>query len=477
MYISLFVDVEDCGTPASDDVAGDVAEILSDRGLVANLMVVGDKARILERRGRHDVIAALRRHEIGLHSDRHSRHPTVAEYLEDKRWHDGIAEVIRREGPGVPVLERVFGKGPTCWGQPGGSWGPQVHPAVRDLGIPAVVYPETCTPGSDVHWYGGTLTFGYRHVFGGFDTLYSDDEPFQRHFKAFQAAVDEYLEQDLPWMGLFLGHPIYIRAYEFGDVLNLRHGQETPLERWRQPPLKPEDEYRTALRNLDTLVGYVAAHPRLEAITVGMLSQQVGRAADRVSPDDLRDYAAAASGGRDLPTDDPRVSPAEAVDVLARAILARREGLQPRSLPLRHVDGPTATPQGEESEIAVSWGAFCDRCAQVESFIDRTGGLPAEVEWGETRAGIGSFYRAACEVYSVLSPRQVPSEIVLRPGPQIPAIADAIAQGTERGYRGWVIHKRDLDVRDLLELTRLQTWTLKPATFKRHAKSGTARGE
>ena len=253
MYISLFVDVEDGCTPLSDDIARDMADIISGHGLSGNLMVVGDKARVLERRGRQDVIAALCRHEIGLHSDRHSRHPTIAEYLEDKGWHDGIEEAIRREGPGVAALQRVFAQPPSCWGQPGGSWGPQIHPAVKRLGIPIVVYPETCTRRSDIHWYGGTLTFGYRHVFEGFDPLYSDDEQFQRHFGAFRAKVDECLHLGLPWMGLFLGHPIYVRAHEFGDVLNLGHGVETPPELWRQPPLKSDAEYRTALKNLAVL--------------------------------------------------------------------------------------------------------------------------------------------------------------------------------------------------------------------------------
>jgi hypothetical protein len=465
MYISLFVDVEDCSTPLSDDVVKDMADILSSHGLSGNLMVVGDKARALERRGRQDVIATLRRHEIGLHSDRHSRHPTVAEYLENTGWQDGIEEAVQRERPGVEALRRVFGQSPSCWGQPGGSWGPQIHPAVRRLGIPAVVYPETCTPSADIHWYGGALTFGYRHVFGEFDTLYSNDERFQSHFGDLQVKVEAYLDRGLPWMGLFLGHPIYVRAHEFGDVLNLRHGRDTPPEMWRQPPLRTEAEYRTALKNLDALVCYVAAHPRLTATTVGTLCQELDQVVERVGWEDLEDYAVTACSSWDIPTDDSRLSPAQAVDVLARAILACMDGAKPSWLPCRHVDGPAAMPEGIESDIAVSWDALCAGCAQLTSFIDRTGRLPAGVELGDMRAGIGDLYRAFCEAVRVLCLQRLPTKVVVRPAPQTPAIADVIAQRTGRGYRGWVIHKRELDTTRLLELTRLQTWTLKPATF------------
>lgn len=90
----------------------------------------------------------------------------MAEYLEDKRWSDGIEEVVRREGPGVEVIQRIFGKPPTCWGQGGGSWGPQVHPAMKRLGVPAIVYPATFAPSSKECYdiSGGQRRFnGHRH--------------------------------------------------------------------------------------------------------------------------------------------------------------------------------------------------------------------------------------------------------------------------------------------------------------------------
>jgi hypothetical protein len=108
---------------------------------------------------------------------------------------------------------------------------------------------------------------------------------------------------------------------------------------------------------------------------------------------------------------------------------------------------------------------FRSGCEFVQSFIDGAGQLPAAIEFGETRVGIGSFYRAACKELLALAAQQTPERVNFRSGPQIPSIADAIAADTKGGYRGWVIHKRDLEVAKLLELTRLQTWTLKRATY------------
>src|SRR5574339_23980 len=101
VLVILWFDTEDYLLPASDDAAKRVAETLSARGIRATFKVVGEKARALERRGRADVIAALKQHDIGYHSNLHSVHPTPAEYLADAGWSEGVSEFARREGGGA----------------------------------------------------------------------------------------------------------------------------------------------------------------------------------------------------------------------------------------------------------------------------------------------------------------------------------------------------------------------------------------
>ena len=74
--VILWFDTEDYLLPADDDAAKRLAEMLSQRGIRATFKVVGEKARVLEKRGRTDVIAALRKHDIAYHSNLHSVHPT-----------------------------------------------------------------------------------------------------------------------------------------------------------------------------------------------------------------------------------------------------------------------------------------------------------------------------------------------------------------------------------------------------------------
>src|SRR5947207_7425066 len=79
--VILWFDTEDYLLPADDDAAKRLAEMLSERGIRATFKVVGEKARVLEKRGRGDVIAAMQKHDIAYHSNFHSVHPTPTEYL------------------------------------------------------------------------------------------------------------------------------------------------------------------------------------------------------------------------------------------------------------------------------------------------------------------------------------------------------------------------------------------------------------
>src|SRR5262249_8748754 len=72
VYVILWFDTEDYVLPASDDAALKVAEFLTREEIRATFKIVGEKARTLERRERKDVIAALKKHEIGYHSNYHS---------------------------------------------------------------------------------------------------------------------------------------------------------------------------------------------------------------------------------------------------------------------------------------------------------------------------------------------------------------------------------------------------------------------
>src|SRR5579862_318687 len=81
VYVVLWFDTEDYMEPAADDAALRIATDLEKLGVRATFKVVGEKARVLETRGRRDVIRALVHHDIGYHSNFHSIPPAPALYL------------------------------------------------------------------------------------------------------------------------------------------------------------------------------------------------------------------------------------------------------------------------------------------------------------------------------------------------------------------------------------------------------------
>ena len=131
VYVTLWFDVEDYLLPQDDDATKRLAELLSRLGVRATFKIVGEKARVLERRRRSDVIAALKRHDIGYHSNTHSQQPTIAVYLQNAGWEDGRAEFKRREQPGVNDITRIFGV------TPGGLRAARQRLGAADLSCPA----------------------------------------------------------------------------------------------------------------------------------------------------------------------------------------------------------------------------------------------------------------------------------------------------------------------------------------------------
>src|SRR5262249_10566509 len=136
--VIFWFDTEDYLLPADDDACKRLAQLLTDRHIRATFKVVGEKARVLEQRGRTDVIDALKKHDIGFHANFHSVHPTPSEYLHDCGLLDGMSEFIRREGRGAADVRRIFGVDTlACYGQPGSSWGAQAIAALKEIGVAA----------------------------------------------------------------------------------------------------------------------------------------------------------------------------------------------------------------------------------------------------------------------------------------------------------------------------------------------------
>jgi hypothetical protein len=463
MYVYICFDVEDLVHPDSDDIAGDIGQMLADDGIITLMCVVAEKARLWEQRGRTDVIAAVGQHDVGLHTNFHSIHPTVAEYLEDKNWPDGLAEAVRQEESGVRDLARIFGRYPSTWGTPGSSWGPHIPAATRRLGIPANTYSFARSGDTGACWFAGQLCYADFLYFPGGEDAFATDSAFEAALPTLLEELNDARRCGFACIGIFAAHPTRLRYTIFWDKLNYDRGQNTAPSDYRFSPRRTDEEYTTSLRNLRRMILAVRDLPGVELISTRALNNSFALENGPVAWNDIRHLAQAAVDSDTILAENPLASPAQALDLLARAILRLAGGIPPAHLLLRTVLGPTDPPPALPGPIAVTPEIGLALCRRLTGHISQTGHLPASLAVDDTRIGPGPLLRGLAHAYLELDQGRSPDRIIFQPGPEEPALAARLAEEIFQQLPTWPPHSPDLKLDQLALHTRLQSWSLKPA--------------
>ncbi len=453
-------DTEDYISPASehiDDIPKWLAETMTEEGVTGTFFVIGEKARSLEKRGRRDVIAAMARHDIGSHTDFGSIHPTVTEELETAGWNDGVKLMTGQESAGIRGLERIFGVPVKTLARHGGSYGPQLVAALGRLGAGYQGSPARL-PGHDVVWFCNALNFSAQYA--GFDDSFYRDDLFE---PVFDKLVKDWpgLVRTSQVLALFAGHPTKVRAEEFWD-LNFYNGKNTPPDRWIAPRLRPQETMANARRNFRRLMRWLADRADIEITTYRQLMEEYGRQRETMTWGELTEVAERTlETGALAPTDD--FSPAEIFAGLARALAGFVKDRTLRDVPVAHPLGPPGMPPAEPETGQVRLNDVWALAAEADEIVGRTGALPAALTVGQARIGAGSLYALFARLWFDICTGQIRQSYdvpAFEPYPRTneKPIVDEVA-----GYRSWPVHKPDLDMSRIVELTRLQLWTLKPA--------------
>jgi len=476
--IILWFDTEDYLLPADDDACLRLATMLNERHIRATFKVVGEKARVLEQRGRHDVIAALKKHDIGYHANFHSVHPAPTEYLADCGLLDGMAEFVRREGGGAADIRRIFALNTlVCYGQPGSSWAPQTIAALRQIGIAPHGVPCYVDEGEHVglnqkpFWYAGTLNV--YHMGQNYTRMELHDpaavEPAKQHVAE---VAKRLVAQDGGGLISIFYHPCEWVHQEFWDGVNFRRGANPPREQWKAPPQRSAEETEGAFRRFAEYIDYIRSIPGVRFVTAGDLPLIYPDATHSTgaSEKDLGEIAArlvsTGSAGADFIVIENRAySAADQFELLTRAVSQLIAGRAP-AFPMKVLGllGPDAVPpQCERSHL--NWLAFRDTTRDVLNYIQTEGRVPARVFVGSDTVAPTDYLVALARVYDSYRKNgklptdegvSVPSNVELLP-------TRHIAEDTPGLFGGWIIHKEGFRAPKVLEVARLQAWTLKPA--------------
>lgn len=471
VYVLLWFDTEDYILPQSDDAARRIAEILSKQGVRATFKVVGEKARALERRGRRDVIEALARHEVGYHSDNHSRHPTVAEYESRLGWAEGAAEFTRRERAGFDDVRRIFGLTPTCYGQPGSSWAPQAFAALNDWGV-KVYLDDARQVGLEgkPFWFGGLLNI-FNVKYGSQLHPNSDWSNLAEAKAGFQQACAE-LQLSGGVVSVYF-HPCQFIHREFWDGVNFARGANPPREQWRLPPVKTAAEIERDFNYLDSLVGFMKSLPHVQFITASEalsvmadkakgrdfssrdISELAGRVTSEVSFQEVGEYALAASEQFALLS-----------DFVARAVRRNpSERTQLRVTPY----GPASMGPPLPGDAEIPWDQFSRTVLDVDDFLARNNQIPAAVWMGSVPMPPESYLVALARVARRLEANQAPPKTVTL-SPAHLAASRYVANDSQSLW-DWIIFPPGFHAPEMMTLAKLQAWTLKPAIINSPEKA------
>lgn len=436
VYWLLWFDTEDYIEPSSDDAALRLAEGLRERGVRATFKIVGEKARVWMARGRQDVIRAVAAHDVGYHTEWHSVPPAPAQYLSQMGLLDGAAEFSRRERGGFLLLEQLFGLPPSCYGQPGNSWAPQVNLALREWGV-KVYMDDAGQVGFDEQpfWYGGLL-----YIFNlGRHTVRAELndpaalEPAKRRF-------DEAVASSRRLGGGVIQtyyHPTEWVTTKFWDGVNFSYGANPERSEWRKPPLRTPESREQAFRIFFEWVDHVRRTPNLRIVT----------AREAVALFEPRDAAPPAGAARRLADSLDAHEGFSAADLLLSLL-----GVVPR-----HVDGPLRRSETTWTEAEIARPLFERARREAAGFIRAHGRLPDCVWLGSERLSLEDFA-------ATLAADDGAGAVRLRKGRA--DFEKRIGRDAARLYN-WVIHPKGFAPESLLEMARLQAWTLKPARLRR----------
>lgn len=446
----LCFDVEDIIAPESDDAVYWLAEILHEHDLTGSFMVVGEKARLWESRERQDVIEALKKHHLAFHSTWHSVHPTTTEICLDRDFRQGIDALWEWDRQGWADAERILGRPLLGWARTGNSWSPSVMGLMGRMGR-AYAYSRVRLPGHNVCWYAGCLGF-YGEGVGGFDATFYADRLFEEKLASVREEVEQYAaaqRRGAQWLCFFMCHPTRVISTVFWDAVNFARGANPPRDAWKPAPQHDPALIPTMQKNYRRLCDYLRTNPRLEVVGWGELIRRYDGQRPFATQAELEAIARRVADEQQVLFTD-YFTAGEILLLLCRAVRAPQE-----RYPRRSVYGPLSLPPASPSG---SWAAQDIKdAAQTVEEAARTGYLPSSVDVGGHTLGLGTFFVALAQALLGRDPVTGPADA------PYPPEAEAIAREVAEALPGWIIHPDNMDLSLLLDQTRLQCWTLKPA--------------
>jgi len=256
--------------------------------------------------------------------------------------------------------------------------------------------------------------------------------------------------------------------------VNFTHGANPPREEWKQPLQRPSAETEAAFARFAAYVEFQRSLPGVRHVTASDLT--------RIYHDRVREQGVdgtvvkqiasqlVSAATLDVIRDTPgrALSPADqfamVTGFLAQAI---ERGTLPSHVDVPQLLGPPETPpQSDTADLP--WRTFRDAVFGAAAEMRSRAHVPSRVFVGAVPIAPADFLRAAAGVVAGMpgsdagAAATFPDRVAIPRGTRV-ATERFVAADSPDLFGGWVIHPSGFRAPRLMELARLQAWTLKPA--------------
>jgi hypothetical protein len=248
--------------------------------------------------------------------------------------------------------------------------------------------------------------------------------------------------------------------------MNFAHGANPAREQWKEPPQKSLAQQKQTFGYFEALVRYMKTFPNVRFITGSQALDLYPDVAQRreFSSNDLATIANAVTSNVSFQEHgEYALSASEILDLLtsyvANASLKQGNGtaLQLRSTPY----GPSSPPPSLDRAIQVSLRQFLAAVVDVRSYVAIHHQVPSAVWLGSVPVPPEDYLVALADVSNrLLTARDLPQTLTIAPAQLAPA--EHVSKDSVKLW-DWPIFPEGFHSERLMELARLQAWTLKPA--------------
>ena len=269
-------------------------------------------------------------------------------------------------------------------------------------------------------------------------------------------------------------HPCEWVHQQFWDGVNFARGANPPREEWKPPPQRTAQETDAAFERFGRYIDHIRTIPGIQFITAEDLPELYpDRTRDGVSDAELGELASriTASGTNGLSFEiigQKAFSLADQFELLTKAVTAMIPNhKQQRKLFTSAILGPDQRANAGSLQ-RLSWTQFRDALLDVNAFVATQQRVPSRVFIGADPIPPGDFLFALASAYQRHGKSGLLESGDIPLGHDLPLATERyIAKDTPNLFGGWIIHKEGFRAPKILEIARLQTWTLKPALRKR----------